>query len=317
MNIYKDDDNNPLDKKENEKDDSSIIGFIIESFKLNLSETISKNQRKKLLKQIFGFISGMFYCNSLFTALINLATENKKSPNFKISLKIFFYNIFNPGIGNILSCFCLFPHCSDKYERELVLSLLGIFIGLLLVICPFSLGFGTYLIKLTDKNIAILPIKITFIFIGLTGTIISFILSGINRKTILEAVKFQINPSDMIIGCGDKFAHLVSQFGWGSFFRLLANITIPGLGTLTLNCKYGCDFYIILTSILQFSGGLFFFSHVNIIINGGKLGKFVLSIYNDFIENNKKKTEMIMFFIQRYLIIFIQSDFASISQELF
>ena len=57
----------------------------------------------------------------------------------------------------------------------------------------------------------------------------------------------------MIFGCGENIVHLVSQFGWASFFRLLLNITLPGIGTLTYLIKFGFDLGIILTSIVQFS----------------------------------------------------------------
>ena len=56
--------------EEEEEDKSSIFEFIIDTLKLNVSETIAKKQRKKVLKTIFGIISGMSYCNSLFTILV-------------------------------------------------------------------------------------------------------------------------------------------------------------------------------------------------------------------------------------------------------
>ena len=87
---------------------NSLIDSVFVTLKLNLCETLTKKKRIKLLKKIFGFISGMSYSNSLFTALINLLSDNPKYPNYKFSLKILFYNIFNPGVGVILSCASLF-----------------------------------------------------------------------------------------------------------------------------------------------------------------------------------------------------------------
>ena len=163
----------------------------------------------------------MSYSNSLFTALINLLSDNPKYPNYKFSLKILFYNIFNPGVGVILSCASLFPYCKcseDEIDvRGIILSILGILIGVLLMICPISIGIGLYLIQLTEKMITLFPLKITLIFFGGTGTIISFILSGINHKTILEAIKEKPKPLDLIFGCGENIVHLVTQFGWASF----------------------------------------------------------------------------------------------------
>ena len=72
----------------------------------------------------------------------------------------------------------------------------------------------------------------------------------------------------MIIGCGTNFVHLVSEFGWISFFRLLLNIIIPGVGTLTYLKKYGCTFGIILASLFQFFGGYFFIISVKILRTG-------------------------------------------------
>lgn len=214
----------------------------------------------------------MSYCNSLFTSLVNFIEAKPASPNHKLGLKIFLYNIFNPGVGIILSCFSLFPscNCSNKnYDtRGIVLSLLGILIGFIIMLCPITLCIGTFLTKLTDKMITIFPFKITLIFLGSFGIIISFLLSGINQKTIIESVNTLVNPLDMIIGCGTNFVHLVSEFGWISFFRLLLNMIIPGAGTLTYLKKYGCTFGIILASLFQFFGGYFFIISVQILRTG-------------------------------------------------
>ena len=245
--------------EDEDKDNFSILKNVIDSLKLNLSETIAKKERIKVLKTLFSIISGMSYCNSLFTACVNFITAKPDSPNYKLGIKILLYNFFNPGVGIILSCFSLFPSCdcsNNKFDiRGIVLSILGIFTRIIVMFCPISLCIGTYLIKLTDKMITIFPIKITFIFIGAIGTFISFVLSAINKKTITEAIKIKINPLDMIIGCGKNFSHLISTFGWASFFRILMNLIIPGSGTFTLLCKYGCSLCIILTSIIQFFWG--------------------------------------------------------------
>ena len=233
----------------------------------------------------------MSYCNSLFTSLVNFIEAKPDSPNHKLGLKIFLYNIFNPGVGIILSCFSLFPscNCSNKnYDtRGIVLSLLGILIGFIIMLCPITLCIGTFLTKLTDKMITIFPFKITLIFLGSFGTIISFLLSGINQKTIIESVNTLVNPLDMIIGCGTNFVHLVSEFGWISFFRLLLNIIIPGVGTLTLLKKYGCTFGIILASLFQFFGGAFFFISIKIL----KTGKCDETLYEKIFFKVLKTTQ--------------------------
>ena len=202
--FFNDSENNNIPDSEESKFEisSSLIDSVFVTLKLNLRESLTKKKRIKLLKKIFGFISGMSYSNSLFTALINLLSDNPKYPNYKFSLKILFYNIFNPGVGVILSCASLFPYCKCSEEeidvRGIVLSILGILIGVLLMICPISIGIGLYLIQLTEKMITLFPLKITLIFFEGTGTIISFILSGINHKTILEAIKEKPKPLDLI-----------------------------------------------------------------------------------------------------------------------
>ena len=77
----------------------------------------------------------------------------------------------------------------------------------------WALSYPTY-----RKNDNTFSLKITLIFFGGTGTIISFILSGINHKTILEAIKEKTKPLDLIFGYGENIVHLVSQFGLGFFF---------------------------------------------------------------------------------------------------
>ena len=263
--------NNYLDENENknEIDSSSTLKTIINSLNLNLSETIAKKERIKCLKLLFSLISGMSYCASIFTASVNFINAKPDSPNYKLGIKILLYNFLNPGTGIILSCFSLFPSCdcsNNSYDiKGIVLSLLGIITGFIIMICPISLCIGLYLVKLTNKLITILPIKITFIFIGITGTFLSFLLSGINKKTILESVKIKVKPLELIIGCGDSFVSLPSKFGWASFFRLLANIIVPGLGTITLTKKYKCTCGLFLTSIFQLSGGLLFFLCISIL----------------------------------------------------
>lgn len=61
----------------------------------------------------------MSYSNSLFTILVNLVSANPDAPNYKLSVKIFLYNLFNPGVGFILSCFSLFPACDCARQKYL------------------------------------------------------------------------------------------------------------------------------------------------------------------------------------------------------
>jgi hypothetical protein len=121
----------------------------------------------------------MSYCSAIFAASVNLIEAKPETPNYKLGLKIFFYNFLNPGSGIILSCFSLFPSCdcsNDNYDiRGIVLSILGIIMGIIIMACPISLCIGEYLVKLTNNMVTIFPIKITFILIGITETFISFL----------------------------------------------------------------------------------------------------------------------------------------------
>ena len=56
---------------EESNNEGSVIGDIIDGIKFNISETISKESRKKFLKFFFGIISGMSFANSIFTTIVN------------------------------------------------------------------------------------------------------------------------------------------------------------------------------------------------------------------------------------------------------
>ena len=256
--------------KNNFEYDISIFGLIIDKLDLNLSKTISQDKRVKFLKIAFGIISGMSYANSIITSLINFMASNAKEPNLKLSYKIMLYSFLNPGAGIILSSFSLFPYCrcwEKKYNiRGIILSVLGIILGIILMFSPISLIIASFLIKLTKNMITIYPLKITLILSGLLGVLFSFISSKFNKKTILEAKRIQLNSFDVIYTKDDNLVKLYSTIGFKSFLRFLGNMIIPGLGTLSLLFKYGFDIGIFLTGIIQFFIGFFIFLTSIIII---------------------------------------------------
>ena len=277
-------------------DNSSFFAVLMDNLSADLSTLIMKKKRKKVLKYIFGFISGLSYGNSLFTALINLLEYNN-SPNKVLAIKIVFYSIFNPGAGIILNCFLLFPSCDcekKKYDYAGIFSsIVGIVFGIFILFCPVLLGIGTFLIKITDNMFTIFPLKITLIFIGVSGTIISLLFSGINYNTIIEAVKVgakrEIKPLEILCRCGEDFQQLVSDFGIGSLGRLILNMIIPGSGTIFLQCKYGCNAFIVLVSILQFAiGGMFFFSSIYLLLFHESFSSNYESFFNKIFEISKK-----------------------------
>ena len=81
--------NEKINVNEMDDSDSSIFGFVFDAIRLNLSKTISKQERIKWLKIFFSIISGMSYCASIFAASVNLIEAKPQSPNYKLGLKIF------------------------------------------------------------------------------------------------------------------------------------------------------------------------------------------------------------------------------------
>lgn len=117
--------------------------------------------------------------------------------------------------------------------------------------------------------ITLFPIKITLLFIGILGTFISFITSGINKSKILEsirAIRQPLNAFDIIYKCGNEMILLNSSFDGKSFARLVGNIFIPGSGTLFLLCKYVCECGIFNIAIIQNIMGDIFFTSIILII---------------------------------------------------
>ena len=179
--IFEDEETHNNNGEESEK--YKLIEYFNDNNKLNLANLISKKSRVKFLKTFFGLISGMSYCNSIFSLLLDFIGDEK---NKILSYKVVFYSIFNPGGGIILASFALIPSI-DFYNgiyniKGIVICIISIIIGLIVMLSPISLILGFYLIKITDKMITLFPIKITYIFIGFLGILLSIITSGYNKK---------------------------------------------------------------------------------------------------------------------------------------
>ena len=270
-------------------DDSENIP-LFEDTKFNLAEIIDKKSRKKFLKVCFGLISGLSYSNSFFTTLVNFMEEDSVETNKKLSYKVVLYSFLNPGGGIILSAFALFPFCAKNNVRGIVASIISFIIGIIIIFCPFSIGLGFYLYKLKSKMITLFPIKITLLFIGILGTFISFITSGINKNKIIESIRAKdqpLNAFDIIYKCGKETITLTSSFDCKSFARFIGNIFIPGSGTMSLLCKYGCECGIFKIAIIQnIMGGTFFISIILIIFGKG-CTVFNCKDENDLINEEK------------------------------
>ena len=147
--------------------------------KLNVAELISKKSRAKFLKEWFGIISGMSYCNSIFSILLDFMGDEK---NKILSYKAVLYSILNPGGGIILVFFELIPSCycwNGIYNiKGIIICIISVILGLIAMITSISLILGLYLKKITDKMITVFPLKITLIFMGVLGILFSIIASG-------------------------------------------------------------------------------------------------------------------------------------------
>ena len=219
-----------FEKKENEENDDNneeqnkVIN-LFKSFKemtnLNVAELISKKSRIKFLKECMGIISGMSYCNSIFSILVNFKNDEE---NKLLSYKIILYSIFNPGGGIILASFALIPSCdccNGIYKiKGIIICFISIIFGLIIMLTPISLIFGLFLTKITNRMITIFPLKITFIFFGCLGILLSAITSGFNKRLIRESYdlfkrgdKENLLPFDIILKVGGKLNVLRSEFG--------------------------------------------------------------------------------------------------------
>ena len=181
------------DKKDdnNEEEQNETMKFFesfIDDNKLNVAELISKNSRIKFLKECFVFISGMSYCNSIFSMLLDFMKDEK---NKVLSYKVVLYSILNPGGGIVLASFALIPSCDcckgNFNIKGIFICIISIILGLIVILTPINLILGLYLTKITSRMITVFPLKITLIFIGFLGILISIITSGYNKKLIKDS----------------------------------------------------------------------------------------------------------------------------------
>lgn len=95
--------------------------------------------------------------------------------------------------------------------------------------------------------ITVFPLKITLIFVGVLGILLSIITSGFNKKLIKDSFeifkekKEMLLPFEITFKIGGKLEVLRADFGCKSFSRLIANMIIPGSRTISLICKNECN----------------------------------------------------------------------------
>ena len=136
--IFGNKDNSNLDLN-GEEDEEGFVPGVINELEFNISETISQKSRKKFLKYIFWIISGMSYANSIFTTIVNFLKANDEEKRKIFAYKIALYSFFNPGGRKLLASFVMIPSCYEKDIRGIFSYILSIIIGLIIILCPFSL----------------------------------------------------------------------------------------------------------------------------------------------------------------------------------
>lgn len=154
---------------------------------INPNEILSKDSRISFLKVILITISGLSYINSNLTPFINLINDNK------VNFKLLTYGIFNPGAGLFISGILFF---NNMKNYKLIVSLIGVFFGILLMLCPYILGIGLYLLKIIKDILNLGLIKFFFIYFGALGTIFSLIYSVLQNNLKKEdntIIQFDIN----------------------------------------------------------------------------------------------------------------------------
>ena len=168
----------------------------------------------------------MSYCNSIFSILLDFMDDEK---NKILSYKVVLYSILNPGGGIILASFALIPSvdcCRGIYNiKGIIICIISIIVGLIVMLTPISLILGLFLTKITAKMITVFPLKITLIFIGVLGILLSIITSGYNKKLIKDSFdifkekKEMLLPLEIPFKVGGKLEVLRADFGCESFSR--------------------------------------------------------------------------------------------------
>ena len=216
---------------------------------INPNEILSKDSRISFLKVILITISGLSYINSNLTPFINLINDNK------VNFKLLTYGIFNPGAGLFISGILFFNNMKDY---KLIVSSIGVFFGILLMLCPYCLGIGLYLLKIIKDILNLGLIKFFFIYFGALGTIFSLIYSVLQNNLKKEdntIIQFDINCEI----CSETY-ELESKFGIQTIIRIICNIFIPGSGIFSLLRKFGCHVGIVFIGLSQVVSGIYIYS---------------------------------------------------------
>ena len=225
-------------------------------FTINPGDIIEMKFRVSFVKIILQVISGFSFVNSCLSPLINLIKDNK------IDLKMFTYGIFNPGEGVLISAILLF---NGEYCK-LIISLIGLLIGILLMLSPYILGVGLYLMKIVYNILNLFIIKLFITYFGTIGVLYSMIFSFLQKdkkeSSLIELDQKGDVLKGMLFDIDCKFGSihykLKSEFGVAGILRVIANTLIPGSGIFSLLCKYDFIVAIFFVGMIQLMEAILF-----------------------------------------------------------
>ena len=231
----------------------------LNDFIIDPKEILAKNSRITFIKIILLTLSGFSYLNSSFIPLYNLI--NKK----EITFKMLTLGIVNPVGGMFISSVLYFKND----WKNLVISLIGNLIGIILMICPYFLGVGLYLTIILKSISNLFLFKIISICIGVSGTFFNLVFNILQKNLKNKLNQYEeINMFDIdCIICSEHY-ELKSYFGYFSIIRIICNILIPGSGIFSLLCKYGWTIGIFFTGIVIFFSGIeFLIIFISLLVN--------------------------------------------------
>jgi hypothetical protein len=226
------------------------------------------------------------------------------------------YGIFNPRAGIFVSGILFF---NGEYCK-IIFSLIGVLFGIILMLCPYLLGLGLYLVKIIKNILNFFLVKIIAIYFGILGIIFSLIFSILQND--LNKNKSQKRKEIFDIKCEicSYSYEKKSNFGIKTIIKMIFNLVIPGSGIFSLLCKFGCHIVIFFIGLFQMISGLLlvlFIIHL-VKVNNGEVqeneeskffysGIFLFSLthftagtiiifISDYFEKIKKNLMVFLFF---------------------
>jgi hypothetical protein len=245
-------------------------------------------------------LSGFNYLNSSLIPLFNLMNQKE------ITFKMLTLGIVNPVGGMFISSVLYFKND----WKNLVISLIGNLIGIILMICPYFLGVGLYLTIILKSISNLFLFKIISICIGVSGTFFNLVFNILQKNLKNKLNQYEeINMFDIdCIICSEHY-ELKSNFGCFSIIRIICNILIPGSGIFSLLCKYGWTIGIFFTGIVIFFSGIeFLILFIGLILNKSQDHEDVVVLFIFF-------TSTLLLHLAGIIIIIISDYFPEKPEE--